>query len=188
LRKIILGILTMVLIGSIGTVAWTFMRSMSPRIRTLQKGRGECCEANDTTSPFDLIKATPNKQLKNPYNADIAAVAKAGHHLYHAAGCSGCHGGGGGGGMCPPLTNYVWIYGPGDDTLFRLIALGTDTLHEAGYNRVKHEVVSAPMPPFRDIIKTSDDLWKIIAFIRSVNPDSLKNADQSHVAISHAPQ
>jgi hypothetical protein len=29
------------------------------------------------------------------------------------------------------------------------------------------------MPPFGDIIKTSDDLWRIIAFIRSVNPSSL---------------
>ena len=27
------------------------------------------------------------------------------------------------------------------------------------------------MPPFGQIVKTSDDLWKIIAFIRSVNPD-----------------
>jgi hypothetical protein len=29
------------------------------------------------------------------------------------------------------------------------------------------------MPPFGQIIKTSDDLWKIIAFIRSVNPESM---------------
>ena len=29
------------------------------------------------------------------------------------------------------------------------------------------------MPPFGGIIKTSDDLWRIIAFIRSVNPGSL---------------
>jgi hypothetical protein len=33
------------------------------------------------------------------------------------------------------------------------------------------------LPPFGHIIKTSDDLWRIIAFIRSVNPDSLKQAD-----------
>jgi hypothetical protein len=32
------------------------------------------------------------------------------------------------------------------------------------------------MPPFGGIIKTSDDLWKVIAFIRSKNPDSLKHA------------
>jgi hypothetical protein len=33
-----------------------------------------------------------------------------------------------------------------------------------------------PMPPFGGIIKTSDDLWRIIAFMRSVNPSSLKPA------------
>jgi hypothetical protein len=85
----------------------------------------------------------------------------------------GCHGGGGGGGMCPPLTNDTWVYGADDDTLFRLIALGSDDLQKQGYKRVKHEVVTGPMPPFGQIIKTSDDLWKIIAFIRSVNPESM---------------
>ena len=55
---------------------------------------------------------------------------------------------------------------------FRLIALGTDGLVKAGYSRVKHEVVTGPMPPFGSIIKTSDDLWRIIAFMRSVNPSS----------------
>jgi hypothetical protein len=42
------------------------------------------------------------------------------------------------------------------------------------YPRVKHEVVVGPMPPFGGIIKTSDDLWKVVAWIRSVNPDSVK--------------
>ena len=78
--------------------------------------------------------------------------------------------------MCPPLTNDTWVYGSDDDTLFRLIALGTDELVRKGYARIKHEVVTGPMPPFGGIIKTSDDLWRIIAFIRSVNPSSLKPA------------
>jgi len=30
------------------------------------------------------------------------------------------------------------------------------------------------MPPFGGILKTSNQLWKIIAFIRSVNPGSEK--------------
>jgi len=59
---------------------------------------------------------------------DFASVAEEGHRKYMAAGCNGCHGGGGGGGMAPPLTNPVWIYGDDDDTLFRLIALGTGKL------------------------------------------------------------
>ena len=46
------------------------------------------------------------------------------------AGCNGCHGGGGGGGMCLPLTNETWVYGPDDDTLFRLVALGSAELKD----------------------------------------------------------
>ena len=76
--------------------------------------------------------------------------------------------------MCPPLTNDTWVYGADDDTLFRLMALGSDGLKKEGYDRVKHEVVVGPMPPFGGIIKTSDDLWKVVAWIRSVNPSSVK--------------
>jgi Cytochrome C oxidase, cbb3-type, subunit III len=128
------------------------------------------------TPPAELVASTPKGELKNPYNDNIAAIAEEGHHRYLSAGCNGCHGGGGGGGMCPPLTNDTWVYGAGDDTLFRLITLGSDGLTKDGYARVKHEVVVGPMPPFGAIIKTSDDLWRIIAFIRSVNSSSLKHA------------
>jgi mono/diheme cytochrome c family protein len=83
-------------------------------------------------------------------------------------GCNSCHGGGGGGGMAAPLTNQIWIYGNDDDTLFRLIALGTVELQKQGYTRKGSEAVVGPMPPFGETIKTDDDLWKIIAWIRSV--------------------
>ena len=120
------------------------------------------------------IKATPQGGLHNPYNDQIDKIAEEGHKKYLSLGCNGCHGGGGGGGMCPPLTNDVWVYQGDDDTLFRLVSLGSDGLQKAGYVRVKHEVVVGPMPPFGGIIKTSDDLWKVIAWIRSVNPDLVK--------------
>jgi mono/diheme cytochrome c family protein len=135
---------------------------------------GECCKAGDTMPPLDLIKATPRGGLHNPYNDKVADLAEEGHKKHLSFGCNGCHGGGGGGGMCPPLTNDTWVYGADDDTLFRLIALGSDVLKKGGYNRVKQEVVVGPMPPFGSIIKTSDDLWKVITWIRSVNPNSVK--------------
>jgi Cytochrome C oxidase, cbb3-type, subunit III len=135
---------------------------------------GACCKAGDTTPPLDLIKATPQGGLHNPYNSQIDPTAEEGHKKYLSYSCNGCHGGGGGGGMCPPLTNDVWVYQGDDDTLFRLISLGSDGLQKSGYVRVKHEVVVGPMPPFGGIIKTSDDLWKVIAWIRSVNPNSVK--------------
>ena len=85
---------------------------------------GDCCKADDTTPPLDLVKATPKGGLHNPYKDKVtdAAFAEEGHKTYLSAGCNGCHGGGGGGGMCPPLTNDTWVYGPDDDTLFRLVA------------------------------------------------------------------
>ncbi|MGB6949936.1 MAG: hypothetical protein WBD84_12200, partial [Methyloceanibacter sp.] len=64
----------------------------------------------------------------------------------------------------------------------RLIALGSDALKADGYTRIKHEVVVGPMPPFGGIIKTSDDLWRIIAFMRSKNPSSMKQVDMPYVA------
>jgi mono/diheme cytochrome c family protein len=142
---------------------------------------GGCCKPGDTTPPLDLIKATPKGGLVNPYRdqltdpAKLAAIGDEGHKKYLSFSCNGCHGGGGGGGMCPPLTNDTWVYSPDDDTLFRLISLGSDGLKKEGYSRVHTEVVVGPMPPFGAIIKTSDDLWKVISFIRSVNPNSIKN-------------
>ncbi len=182
MRKIITGLLTIVFVAGMGAFAWKACATDEPpkqteesRPRTPQAERSPAVQLlGPLTPPLELVESTPKGELKNPYNADIAAIAEEGHHRYLSAGCNGCHGGGGGGGMCPPLTNDTWVYGPDDDTLFRLISLGSDGLQAKGYHRVKQEVVVGPMPPFGGIIKTSDDLWQIIAFIRSVNPGSEK--------------
>ena len=194
MHKIITGLLTVVFIAGMGAFAWKACATDEPPTQTEAKpaggdaaggtgeaaggdaaGGGDCCKADDTTPPLDLVKATPKGGLHNPYKDKVtdAAFAEEGHKTYLSAGCNGCHGGGGGGGMCPPLTNDTWVYGPDDDTLFRLVSLGSDGLKAAGYHRVKHEVVVGPMPPFGGILKTSDQLWKIITFIRSVNPSSV---------------
>jgi mono/diheme cytochrome c family protein len=129
-------------------------------------------------SPLETARNAEKGSLKSPYS-DYASVAQEGHQKYMAAGCNGCHGGGGGGGMGPPLTNQIWVYGKDDDTLFRLIALGSNELHEQGYTRVGSEAVVGPMPPFGEIVKSNDDLWKIIAWIRSVNPESVEGSSAS---------
>ena len=182
MHKIITGLLTVVFVAGMGAFAWKACATDEPPAQTEAKpaggeaaGGGDCCKADDTTPPLDLVKATPKGGLHNPYKDKItdAAFAEEGHKTYLSAGCNGCHGGGGGGGMCPPLTNDTWVYGPDDDTLFRLVSLGSDGLKAAGYHRVKQEVVVGPMPPFGGILKSSDQLWKIITFIRSVNPSSV---------------
>jgi len=117
--------------------------------------------------PLNLVANASKAKLVDPYKETQAAIVAEGGKLFQSYSCSGCHGGGGGGGICPPLTNGVWIYGGDDDTLFRLVTLGSDELQKKGYTRIGLENVVAPMPSFGAIIKNSDDLWKILTFIRS---------------------
>src|SRR5262245_46575807 len=126
-------------------------------------------------TPLETARQAEKGSLKTPY-ADFASVADEGHKKFMAAGCNGCHGGTGGGGMGPPLTNQVWVYGKDNDTLFRLIALGSDELQKSGYQRKGSENVVGPMPPMGGVVKSNDDVWKIIAWIRSVNPSSAEGA------------
>lgn len=136
-------------------------RTVSEILRVLMlaalAGGGESTAAEIMT-PLQRVASTPKGQLKSPY-PDFASVAEEGHRKYMAAGCNGCHGGGGG--MAPPLTNPVWIYGDDDDTLFRLIALGTgklspcDAFGKLGYRRKGSESVVGPMPPFGEVIKNN---------------------------------
>jgi hypothetical protein len=200
-RNIISGVLGLALLGALGVGGAVAADTSAPAGDKPAAGEaagaapasgdaaagGECCKPGDTTPPLDLIKATPIGGLHNPYNDKIDAMSEEGHKKYLSFSCNGCHGGGGGGGMCPPLTNDSWVYGASDDTIFRLIALGTDELKKQGYKRIKQEVVVGPMPPFGTIIKTSDDLWKVIAFIRAKNPSSLKRAGEATQPLAPAP-
>jgi mono/diheme cytochrome c family protein len=117
--------------------------------------------------PLERVAAAPKGTLKNPYTDNAEAIAE-GKKLFFGKSCNGCHGGGGGGGMCPPLTNTVWVYGDTDDTLFRLISLGSDELKKAGYSRKGTEGVVGPMPAFGELIDSDQDVWKIIAWIRTL--------------------
>ncbi|MGI8724361.1 MAG: c-type cytochrome [Methyloceanibacter sp.] len=206
MRKIIIGILGLGLVGGLGLGLASAADTSQPAAggaapaagdaapaagdaaAPAAGAAGECCKPGDTTPPLDLIKATPIGGLHNPYNDQIDAMAEEGHKKYLSYSCNGCHGGGGGGGMCPPLTNDSWVYGASDDVLFRLIALGSDDLKKLGYKRIKQEIVVGPMPPFGSIIKTSDEMWKVIAFLRAKNPSSLKRAGEPTQDLSGGPQ
>ena len=121
-------------------------------------------------NPFETAKTAEKGSLKSPYADNYESVAEQGHKKYMSAGCNGCHGGTGGGGMGPPLSNPIWIDGHDGETLFRLIALGSNGLQERGYVRKGSEMVVGPMPPHGNIVKSNDDMWKIIAWIWSINP------------------
>jgi len=134
---------------------------------------GECCKVGDTTPPLELVKQVPPGGLHNPYDWQKLAAESPEDYLvkqFRLPGCNECHGGGGGGGMCPALSQGVWFWGNTDDVLFRLISMGTADLEKQGFARIQWGTVKAPMPPMGQVIKTSDHLWKIISFIRSINP------------------
>ena len=103
--------------------------------------------------PHMLAAEEPAKPKKlNPYTGNAEAIQQ-GRVLYLQTGCSGCHGPGGGGGMGPALLDDEWKFGSDDLTLFKLI---------------KGEIPQQTMPaPFGDVLK-DDEIWKIIAFIRSL--------------------
>ena len=130
-----------------------------------------CCKAGDTTPPVELVKQVPPGELHSPYQ-DYAKLAKEEDLVkqFRLPGCNECHGGGGGGGMCPALSQGIWFWGNTDDVLFRLVTLGSAELEKSGFNRIQYGSVHAPMPPMGFSVHTSDELWKIIAFIRSINP------------------
>jgi len=141
---------------------------------------GACCKAGDTTPPTELVKQVPKGQLHSPY-PDYAKLAKDDPDLvkqFRLPGCNECHGGTGGGGICPAVTQGIWFWGNTDDVLFRLVTLGSVDLEKEGYTRLTYGTVHAPMPPMGATIKTSDQLWKIIAFIRSINPPGSNPPDK----------
>lgn len=118
-------------------------------------------------SATDLVNRTPKGGLHNPYKDSQANIVAQGAALFRNYPCAGCHGGNAGGGMCPPLTTSDWIYRGDDDSLFRLVTLGSDELLKKGYTRQGLITTAGAMPPMGPIIKDSDDLWKILTFIRS---------------------
>lgn len=101
--------------------------------------------------------------LKTPY-PDPAAIAVEGRRAYLRAGCQGCHGIDAG--RNPSLTNDRWVYDGEDDTLFRLIALGSEELTKRGYRRSGRENTYRPMPAQGEAL-TAEDLWAIIAWLRT---------------------
>ena len=88
----------------------------------------------------------------NPYTGNAEALQQ-GRTLYLQTGCSACHGAGGGGGMGPALLDDEWKFGSDDRTLFKLI---------------KGEIPQQTMPAAFGGVLKDDDIWKILAFIRSL--------------------
>ena len=130
-------------------------------------------------NPVDVVAKAAKGSLKNPYDPKNGTIAAQGHEQFLNHGCNACHGGNGGGGMCPPLNNGVWIYGPSDDTLFRLVALGSQKLQEAGFARISPETPALMPQQGGTTITKAGDLWKIITWIKSMNTKDQASLDRA---------
>ena len=86
----------------------------------------------------------------NPYAGDRTAMAE-GRQLFVRFNCSGCHGGRAGGGMAPSLRDVDWIYGNNDAQVFSSIAEGR----------------ARGMPSWHTRL-TADQIWKLVAYIKSL--------------------
>ena len=103
-------------------------------------------------APAAVAPAAPAAAPRlNPFTGD-ADMAGEGRTLYFQVGCQGCHGGGGGGGMATSVIDDAWTFGSDDDVLFQLI---------------KGEIPEQTMPTVYNVLE-DDEVWKILAFIRSV--------------------
>jgi mono/diheme cytochrome c family protein len=166
-KKVWVGCLSVLTIIGISVVGAQGQTPPPPAAAKPAAGAAPAAAAGAAVTPQARVDSTPKGKLSNPYKDTDAAIVAAGKALFLHTGCNGCHGGGGGGGICPPLINDIWVYGGDDDTLFRLVTLGSDALQAKGYTRTGMEHVVAPMPPMGPIIPTDDDLWKILTFVRS---------------------
>lgn len=95
---------------------------------------------------------SPAGEKVNPFTGNAEAI-KEGRALYLRHNCSGCHGVGGGGGMAVPLIDETWKFGDSDEALFKLI---------------KGEIPESTMPKTWNSMPP-DEVWKIIAYVRSLS-------------------
>ncbi|MBZ0155578.1 MAG: cbb3-type cytochrome c oxidase subunit II [Alphaproteobacteria bacterium] len=100
---------------------------------------------------------------RNPLAGDTQAITE-GRKVYEMH-CVSCHGPDLKGDIAPPLTDGEWLTakGPiGDDTLFLLIAEGTEQGREYAGRKA-----AGGMPPYRDYFGKKK-IWSLVSYIRSM--------------------
>lgn len=93
----------------------------------------------------------------SPYDENAYAISE-GKRLYSWMNCIGCHGEGGGA-IGPPLMDQTWIYGGAPPNIYATIVQGRPN----------------GMPSFGGRL-TDDDVWKLVAYVRSLSAQPAKAA------------
>ena len=89
------------------------------------------------------------QELKNPFEGNAGAM-KEGEKLFDER-CADCHGSDAMGGAGPDLTDDKWFYGGSDGDLFATVSGGR----------------KGGMPSWKGQL-TDDEIWKVIAYVRSL--------------------
>ncbi len=107
-----------------------------------------------------IAAADPKKihlpKLKNPCTGNPKSIAE-GRMIFLESGCPKCHGNGATGGEGPNLTDDEWIKSGEDGVLFQTIQKG----------RKKRKGKKEAMPSWAEALEP-EDIWKVIAWIRSI--------------------
>lgn len=126
------------------------------------KPLGETVEAGqspDTIWPGGMPQPALDARAKL-YDNNANAISQ-GQQLFSQMNCSGCHSHGGGG-MGPPLMDDEWRYGGRLDQIATSIAEGRPN----------------GMPSWRSKL-TSDQIWQLAAYVRSLSGQPSKDAVSS---------
>ena len=145
--------LTFVMLGCVQSLTAQAQKEPAKTEESGQQPKG-----SEVPAPADQQKP---KKL-NPFTGDEAAI-KEGRQLYLQSGCPGCHGSGGGGAMAgaTPFIRDAWKFGVDDGTYFKVI---------------KGIYPGQTMPAVFGAVLTDEQVWKIIAWIRSIykgDPDKI---------------
>jgi cytochrome c oxidase cbb3-type subunit 3 len=101
-----------------------------------------------------MMDATQENKIKNPITGPPQTIEQ-GRSLFRLA-CALCHGIDARGSRAPDLTSGRWAHGGSDAEIYRTIKLG---------------VKGTEMPPVGGNLK-EEEIWMIIAFLRSLRVDS----------------
>jgi cytochrome c(L) len=127
-------------------------QSRAPAIQEAQKPvQGAQAQSQQPQAPAAAVAQGASVAKRNPFTGNEEAI-KEGRTIYLQSGCSGCHGMGGGG-MGPALLDDEWKWGGDDETLFKLI---------------RGDLPQQTMPAVFGKVLTEEQVWKIIAWIRSI--------------------
>lgn len=109
-------------------------------------------EPTKSEAPATADQQKPKKL--NPFTGNEEAI-KEGRQLYLQSGCPGCHGSGGGGAMAgaTAFIRDTWKFGGDDETYFKV---------------TKGTYPGQTMPAVFGSVLTDEQIWKIIAWIRSI--------------------